>query len=193
VGGATFAPGRSGNAVKLDGTDDAVSTTGVDVSTDKSFTVSAWVQLSQDRSGEVTAVSLDAQQGAKFRLGRVKNQFEDAWVFEMPEQNGTVTKAALSVLPTEVVDENGNPKWTHLSGVYDHKSKRTRLYVDGHRTGDGTLLTPWLSGGGLQLGRSKQNNAYGGYWPGRIDDVRVYTGGLNSDRVLELFNSYGPA
>jgi hypothetical protein len=193
VGGATFASGRSGNSVKLDGVDDAVSTTGVDVPTDKNFTVSAWVQPSEDRNGEVTAVSLDAGQGTKFRLGRVKNQYEDSWFFEMPEQNGTVTKAALSVLPTEIVDEDGNPKWTLLTGVYDAASKRLRLFIDGSRVGDGTLLTPWAGTGGLQLGRSKQGNGYSGYWPGRIDDVRIYSVGLNTERVTELYNSYGAA
>jgi hypothetical protein len=193
VGGATFAPGRSGNSVKLDGVDDAVSTSGVDVLTDKNFTVSAWVQPSEDRDGEMTAVSLDAGQGTKFRLGRVKNQYEDAWFFEMPEQNGTVTKAALSVLPTEIVDENGNPKWTLLTGVYDAASKRLRLFIDGARVGDGTLLTPWSAAGGLQLGRAKQGTGYNGYWPGRIDDVRIYSVGLNTERVNELYESYGAA
>lgn len=189
-GGATFGPGRSGNAVQLDGVDDAVSTTGIDLRTDQNFTVSTWVNLREAKNGEVTAVSLDSGQGGKFRLGHIKDSYENsfgAWSFEMPEQNGTITQAALSVLPTEV----GEDKWTHLVGVYDARAKKIWLYVNGLRVGDGTLVTPWAGGEGLQLGRSKHNNAYGRYWPGRIDDVRVYTGGLNGDRVWELFKSYG--
>nr|WP_225953849.1 LamG-like jellyroll fold domain-containing protein [Kibdelosporangium phytohabitans] len=192
-GGGTFAPGRGqGNAVKLDGVDDAVSTTGMDVRTDQSFTVSTWVNLREAKNGEVTAVSLDSGQGGKFRLGHIKDSYENslgAWTFEMPEQNGTVTQAALSVLPTEV----GEDKWTLLTGVYDARAKKIWLYVNGLRVGDGTLLTPWAGGEGLQLGRSKHDNAYSRYWTGRIDDVRVYTGALSTDRVWELHKSYGSA
>jgi hypothetical protein len=66
-----------------------------------------------------------------------------------------------------------------------------RLYVNGLRVGDGTLLTPWAGGEGLQLGRSKHNGNYSKQWLGRIDDVRVYTGALSGDRVWELRKSYG--
>ncbi|WP_170232281.1 LamG-like jellyroll fold domain-containing protein [Saccharothrix saharensis] len=192
-GGATFGPGRGpGNGVALDGVDDAVSTTGTDVRTDQSFTVSTWVNLREAVDGEVTAVSLDSGQAGKFRLGHVKDDYENslgAWTFEMPEQDGTVTQAALSVLPTEV----GEDKWAHLVGVYDAKAKKIWLYVNGLRVGDGTLLTPWAGGEGLQLGRSKHDNTYSRYWAGRIDDVRLYTGALSTDRVWELHKSYGSA
>nr|BFE50326.1 hypothetical protein GCM10017745_37530 [Saccharothrix mutabilis subsp. capreolus] len=192
-GGASFVPGRGpGNAVELNGVDGAVSTTGLDVRTDQSFTVSTWVNLTVAEDGEVSAVSLDSGQAGKFRLGHVKDGYENslgAWTFEMPEQNGTVTQAALSVLPTEV----GEDKWAHLVGVYDARAKKIWLYVNGLRVGDGTLLTPWAGGEGLQLGRSKHDGTYGRYWPGRIDDVRVYTGALSTDRVWELHKSYGSA
>jgi hypothetical protein len=189
-GGATFQPGRSGNAVQLDGVDDAVSTTGIDLRTDQSFTVTAWVNLRKTNDGEVTAVSLDSGQSGKFRLGHIKDRFDNsrgAWIFEMPEQNGSIPKAALSTLETEV----GDDKWTHLVGVYDAKAKKIWLYVNGLRAGDGTLRTPWAGGEGLQLGRSKHNNTYSRHWLGRIDDVRVYTGALSGDRVWELRKSYG--
>ncbi|GAA2793139.1 hypothetical protein GCM10010452_21900 [Crossiella cryophila] len=191
-GGAAFEPGRSGNAVKLNGVDGAVSTTGIDVRTEANFTVSAWVNLQATEDGETTAVSLDGGKGVKFRLGHKKDRRTNAhgtWIFEMPEQNGTITQAALSTLPTEI----GPDKWTHLTGVYDARARKVWLYVNGKRVGDGTLVTPWSGAGGLQLGRAKQDNGYGRHWPGRLDDVRVYTGGLNGDRVKELVQSYGPA
>ncbi|MGO1056096.1 LamG domain-containing protein [Crossiella sp. CA198] len=192
IGGAVFGPGRTGKAVGLNGKDGAVQTGGIDVRTDQSFTVSAWVNLRMTENGEMSAVSLDADQGQgrKFRLGHVKddrdNQF-GTWVFELPETNGRITSVATSALPTEI----GDSKWTHLTGTYDAETKTLWLYVNGLRVGDGTLKDPWHSAKNLQLGRAKFGDTDTQHWLGRIDDVRFYTGNLGSDRVWELYKSYG--
>ncbi|WP_281904608.1 LamG-like jellyroll fold domain-containing protein [Phytohabitans aurantiacus] len=200
-GGASFAPGRVGNAVRLDGRDDAVSTAGVDLRTDASFTVTAWVHIgsvgcdletvSQCKSD---AVTLDGERASKFRMGHIVDDSQHpsgAWFFEMPEPDGRVTKAVVSSDPEELIG------WAHLTGVYDAPSRKIWLYVDGKRIGDGTLDTPWHPDGGLQIGRGKVAGAAAEFWPGLVDDVRLYTGVLDKDRVLALYRSYpaedGPA
>ncbi|MEV4058106.1 LamG domain-containing protein [Amycolatopsis sp. NPDC049688] len=200
--GAQLVPGRVGNAVKFDGTTGAVSTTGVDLRTDDSFTVSAWVYL--DRKSDVvskfTAVSVDGNRTSKFRLGHVADEMnaycfdgvgdENAcgkWVFEMAESDSdsaVVTKAAVSTLPAEI------NTWTFLTGVYDKQSHKTWLYVDGKRVGDGTLLSTWQSTGGAVLGRGRVAGQSAQYWPGSIDDVRLYTGALDRDHIQSLYGSY---
>lgn len=188
-GGATFAPGRAANAIKLDGTDDFAVTQGVDVRTDGSFTVSTWVQL-DEKSGQVTAVSVDGGVAGKFRLGHVTDGWSypnGAWLFEMPEQDGSVTRAAVSTLDTEI----GPDRWTLLTGVYDHTAGSLWLYVDGERIGEGVLLAPWHADNtGLRIGAAKEEDGLKQYWPGRVDDVRMYTGALPTQAIKTLKNSY---
>jgi hypothetical protein len=201
VGGASFTPGRVGNAVTFDGVDDAATTSGVDLRTDQAFTVSAWVRLPTRGCGSdavracrMDAVTIDGARTSKFRLGYVLDADSDnlqlgAWTFEMPESdddNARVTKAAVSTLPSEL------NTWVHLAGVYDPATKRVWLYVNGTRVGDGTLNTPWqpTGAGGLAIGRGKVGGSPKEYWPGNVDDVRLYTGQLDKDRIFALYHSY---
>jgi hypothetical protein len=201
--GASFAPGRVGNAVSLDGAHGSVSTTGIDLRTDQSFTVSTWVYL--DRKSDIVskfaALSQDGTHTSKFRLGHVADEMNSfcfdgssdnpnacgAWTFEMTEADtdaAPVSKAAVSTLPAEI------NTWTHLVGVYDQQTKKTWLYVNGSRVGDGTLNTPWPSSGGVQIGRAMTAGNPAQYWPGKADDVRIYTGVLDKERILSLYKSY---
>ncbi|WP_243727185.1 LamG-like jellyroll fold domain-containing protein [Actinocrispum wychmicini] len=194
--GATFAPGRVGNAVKFDGTTGTVTSTGVDLRTDDSFTVAAWAYLPDQQCDLATAsecrrtvLSVDGTRTSKFRLGHVVDQdhLRGYWTFEMPESdtdNAPITQAAVDVAPADV------NAWVHLVGVYDKQAKTIRLYVDGTRRGDGTVNTPWQASGGVAIGRGKVNGAAAQFWPGTVDDVRLYTGPLTGDRIDELYGSY---
>ncbi|GLH95300.1 hypothetical protein Pa4123_05720 [Phytohabitans aurantiacus] len=174
-GDAGFTVGRVGNAVRFDGSGDAVTTPGVDVRTDKAFTVTAWVKLGSDRCVcKTEAVGIPG----KMSLGHVKDgdQFQwGAWYFEMPEPDGRVTKASLATRLEEV------GSWVHLAGVYDPATKAVVLHVDAVRHDEGTLNTAWNSTGGVVMGRT---------WDGDVDDVRLYTGALDNGRLADLYNAY---
>ena len=198
TGGATHAPGRLGNALAFDGTGSA-TTQGVDLRTDESFTVSAWVRLPEKPTCEFTedvsscewvALSVDGQNTSKFRLGHVINDDahqEGKWFFEMPESDAVdavVTKAAVTTRPSDI------NQWVHLTGVYDAKYKKVWIYVNGTRIGDGTLNTPWPATNALVIGRGKVGGGPAQHWTGSVDEVRVYTGPLTDDRVSTLHKSY---
>jgi hypothetical protein len=197
AGGVSRVPGRLGNAVQLNGTDGRLATGGVDIRTDANFTVTAWVRL--ERTCDVAAdqfecklvaVSLDgaASGVSKFRLGQVRDRDQHAagaWVFELPEADGTITKAAVPVLPSDF------QKWVHLAGVYDKATGTLWLYVNGTRKGDGRLNQPWQGTGGLQIGRARDATGnVGQYFSGLVDDVRLYGGLLDDSRIGNLYNSY---
>jgi hypothetical protein len=196
AGGAAFAPGRVGNSVKFDGVDDVAATTGVDVRTDASFSVSAWVRLEGSECDTdvtprclVSAVSQDGggtRPSSKFRLGHVEDDqgHDGNWVFEMAEEDGTVTEAAFEVVPGQL------NSWVHLTGTYDATAKAIYLYVNGVRKDDGTLLGTWQATGGLQIGRGWEGGAPSGFWKGSVDDVRMYGGALTADRVSALYRGY---
>jgi hypothetical protein len=197
AGGVTRVPGRLGNAVQFNGTDGRLATGGVDLATDADFTVTAWAYLDETCSltpsqfeCKLAAVSLDgtATGASKFRLGhrRDRNQHrQGVWFFEMPESNGDITMAAVPVLPSDF------GKWVHLAGVYDKATGTLWLYVNGTRKGDGRLNQPWSTTGGLQIGRARDTTGTAGqYFTGTVDDVRLYSGALNDDRIRNLYGSY---
>ncbi|KFU75740.1 hypothetical protein BB31_40040 [Amycolatopsis lurida NRRL 2430] len=204
--GTQFAPGRVGNAVQFDGKTGAIGTTGADLRTDDSFSVSAWVYMDRksDIVSKLTAVSIDGERTSKFRLGHVADEmnatcfggeFENPnacgkWVFEMAETDtdaAPVTKAAVPTFPAEI------NSWVHLAGTYDRQAKKTWLYVNGNRVGDGTLLTRWQAPGATQIGRGLVADKPGQHWTGKVDDVRLYTTALDRDRMVGLYRSYPAA
>ncbi|MER7432888.1 LamG domain-containing protein [Nonomuraea rubra] len=192
TGGAGFTAGKFGNAVALDGRDDAVSTEGLELSTDKSFSISAWIWLDSaqcaTRVCRKDAVSIDGGGPfSKLRLGYFQDTDsapEGKWIFEMPEPNGEVTEAAVSRQPSE------DQGWVFLTGVYDAPTQKIWLYVDANRIDDGTLRRPWKSTGGMRVGRGTLDNAPVAFWDGRVDEVRMYSAPLDKDRVTALFRSY---
>jgi hypothetical protein len=200
LSGATHVPGKLGNALSFNGVDNTVSTAGVDIDTSASFTVATWVKLRRtcDLGGnlncKLTAVSLDGGQTSKFRLGHLVDSNENlfgAWQFEMPAADGSVAKAAVSAIESDM------NTWVHLVGVYDAPAHQIWLYVNATRQGDGTLNTPWTATGGLKLGRGRVNNVAAEFWPGEVDDVRMYVGALDKSRIANLYSAYpaagGPA
>lgn len=202
--GASFGPGRAGPSITLNGTS-AVSTSGVDLRTDQSFTVSAWVKLTDPGGcGGVcasTAVSLDGGPGnpsTKFRLGHRIDPIKapgprGKWVFGMtPRTSDEENVAAISVNPGEF------NTWMLLVGVYDAANKKIELYVysdiphDEPDYATGAVTVPWHGSGGLQIGRGTNagDGRPGEYWKGTIDDVRLYTGNLDAARLNALYKSY---
>ncbi|TDC48657.1 LamG domain-containing protein [Jiangella ureilytica] len=194
--GATRVPGYLGNAVDLDGEDDHVSVTGVDVRSDASFSVSAWVRLEEtcdpgdEFSCSRTAVSLDGADTSKFRLGHKVDQGQNdpgVWVFEMPsaDESEVQPPAAVTVIPSDLEE------WVHLVGVYDATTGQLWLYVNGTRKGGATLLEPWQADGALAIGRGLDAAGEPGqFFHGKVDDVRVYGGALDDARIGNLYDSY---
>ncbi|MFJ6673286.1 LamG domain-containing protein [Actinosynnema sp. NPDC091369] len=192
VGGAAFAPGRLGNAIGLDGVDDAVSTTAVP-RTDEDFTVSAWVHLPNNNCTTTkckrVAVSQDGDRNSKFRLGFVKDREHPYgnWLFEMPEADTDTTVITAAAVSAESADFGS---WVHLVGVYNKSAKRILLYVNSNRVGEGTVESSWRATGGVQIGRGRLAGGPAELWPGSVDDVRLNTGSLDDDAVSALYESY---
>lgn len=149
--------------------------------------------LGDESSITNAAVSIDGVRTGRFRIGHVIDNDthpRGAWVFEMPESdtdNAQITESAGSVEPSEA------STWVHLVGVYDAPNHRIWLYVNGNRVDDGTVNTPWQATSGLRIGRGKINGAAAQFWPGSVDDVRVYQTALAADAVWQLYSSFPPS
>jgi hypothetical protein len=210
--------GVVGNALELDGVDDHLSASDLDVRTDGSFTVSAVVQLDREKActwddweeggtepgpGECvhTALSLDgASDGdSRFRLGYQAGA--DAahengdWVFEMSNEDRTKV-ASVGLFRCDPFNPDPDApcdfdRPVHLTGIFHAPTGKIWLFVDAVRVSEGDGVQAWPSPGDLQIGRGRDDSGDPAeYFPGVVDDVRAYTGAFNDTRVKELHAFY---
>jgi hypothetical protein len=174
-------PGRHGQGLRLDGTSGAQVTTtnGPTVDTTKTFAVSAWARL--DRiGGHPAIVSQDSNRTAAFQL---QANPDGRWVFatfsDDVDHGGTHYRAT-SATPVKV------GAWTHLLGTYDAASGAQRLYVNGRLEATVIRSRVWRGTGPLTIGRSWWFGTQVDFWPGTIDEVRVYDRGLSAKEIHDL-------
>jgi len=175
------------------------------VNTQESFTVSAWVYLT-DTSANRVVLSAPGAHGSAFAL--YYSSSYNKWVF-----NRTATDVASNAVALRSLADTTAPPlrvWTHLAAVFDTHDDAVatndtiQLYVNGRPQGSPVVLsslssayTPWASTEGLQFGRSKSTDStYGSYFRGRIDEVQVWQRKLDPAEVMEqsqLLESSVPA
>lgn len=181
-GAASWTYGWLDGALALDGVDGHAQTGGPVADTRNSFTVTAWTQLDHLPTADTTAVAQAGDRAAGFQLGF--DQEQGRWVFGMATADtdaASVVRTRSDAIPTPL-------EWTHLAGVYDALAGQLRIYVNG-RLASSTVVdhvSTWNATGPLQLGRTKAEGAFTGYWPGAVDDVRVYDSALSAEQIAQL-------
>ncbi|MCP2345369.1 LamG-like jellyroll fold domain-containing protein [Nonomuraea roseoviolacea] len=181
-GGASWTAGWLDGALALDGVGGYAQTAVPPVNTKAGFTVAAWTQLDYLPARDATAVSQPGTRAAGFQLGFDKEQ--GRWVLGMAASDTDTaalvrTRSDAIAVPLE---------WTHVAGVYDAVRGELSVYVNG-RLAESTVtshVSAWNAVGALQLGRTRSAGAYTGYWPGAVDDVRVYDGPLSAEQIAQL-------
>src|SRR5215471_744765 len=136
------------------------------------FSLAAWVKLD---SPQTSYRSVIMKNGSYFLYGVIGAGYCGA--------GGVMAGFESSSGPQVVCDPNSLSvgQWTHLAMTYDGAA--LRLYRNGvlavtqAATGTATVGT-----GTLQVGASQ----YGEYWPGCLDDVRIYSGTLTASQVAAL-------
>src|SRR5207249_4600497 len=76
--------------------------------------------------------------------------------------------------------------WYHLAGVFDAAARTASLYVNGVLQSTLQFASPWRAGGHTAIGRARWNGASVDWWPGRIDDARLYQGALTAAEIQAL-------
>ncbi|WP_143591437.1 LamG-like jellyroll fold domain-containing protein [Thermoactinospora rubra] len=173
--------GRHGDALWLDGAAGHVNTAGgPTVETDKSFTVAAWVKLDRLDAVSRVAVSQDGSQVSGFALGY--DAAGKKWTFRMraSDAGSAASRTAESATPAVA------GRWTHLVGVYDAATQQVKIYVDGVAGASAGHTTPWKATGSVQLGRARSAGGPADYWPGALDEVRIYSRVLSAEEIHDL-------
>ncbi|MFE0692538.1 LamG-like jellyroll fold domain-containing protein [Streptomyces sp. NPDC058869] len=211
-GGASIGWGFMDSGLELDGVDGYAAAPAVPVDTSASFTIAGWAQAAATPQQGAAVVSAEGSTQSAFALRFVPDAGNSEglgrWEVALPDAD-TSTPAVERVTNTEFYDVR---EWNHLALVYDGFSKQARLYVNGilqelacgDADGDGEAdqagcedLISWAqdtltfkAGKSLQLGRAKTNGAWGGYFPGIIDDVWAFQGALTDTQVEYLATSW---
>lgn len=169
-GAALGAEGRTGTALHLDGTSGyAVSDLSV-VDTSESFSVAAWVRLDRMPDAAAIIAGQPGNHAPGFELYYSKSY--DRWAFNQYTSDTPGAPIARAMAPAAGDAKAG--EWTHLVGVYDGKAKQLRLHVNGKLAGSTAYTTAWEARRGLQLGSSSYSGVPASFFPGTIDDLRIY-------------------
>ncbi|MFJ3710924.1 LamG domain-containing protein [Streptomyces sp. NPDC090053] len=181
VGGASWSShARLGKALDLDGTQGYASAAGAGPDTSRSFTVSAWARPT-GLTHDAVAVSEAGADGSAFALSY--SAASHAWVFSRDTSDSASSAVVRSVSTATPVPG----VWTHLTGVYNAQSGTVQLYVNGVAQGAPVpFATPWQAGGDLQIGRGRSGAAYGGYFPGQIDEIQTWDRALSPKETADL-------
>jgi glucose/arabinose dehydrogenase/chitodextrinase len=168
IGAAWTASGHTGNALIFDGIDDQVvvpDASSLDLTT--GMTLEAWVYPTSALSGGRALVQ--KQVDAYFLNGNTSS--------DRPGVGGTFAGTCCTVLSgTSALPVN---QWTHVAGTYDGAT--LRLYVNGTSVASqaitGSLEVNALP---LRIGGNTHGNEF---FPGRIDDVRIYDRALSASEI----------
>ncbi|MGI5397163.1 LamG domain-containing protein [Streptomyces sp. CA-251251] len=163
------------------------------VNTKDSFTLSAWAYLT-DTSSTKVVLAAPGTNASAFTL--YYSASYKKWVF-----NRTATDTKTGPVYLRALSETGEPPlkvWTHLAGVFDTKGDTDKtndtiqLFVNGRPQGQPVVLntvsstyTPWVSSGGLQIGRSLVGGVWGENFRGRLDEVSVWQRALTGDELAQ--------
>ncbi|MFI0234876.1 LamG domain-containing protein [Streptomyces sp. NPDC017086] len=166
------------------------------VNTRDSFTVAAWVQLT-DASANRVVLSAPGSNNSAFAL--YYSAASRKWVF-----NRTDNDSAGPAFIRSVADQ-ANPSlnvWTHVAGVFktegddnkpdaDPGNDTIQLFINGQPQGKPLQLskvassyTPWAATGGLQFGRALSGGTYGEHHVGLLDEAAVWQRALDPGEIV---------
>jgi hypothetical protein len=177
VNGASWASGKSGEALSFDGIDDCVEIPGL-LGKSRNITISVWANLSVSDTSGAEAVSLGDY--VAIRLDSARNQGVVGFYYDGTTWHATTTGTFYA-----------GAGWHHVVYVIDASNNSQNVYIDGVVMGS-TVHTQSLSyselGSNTFIG--KHGNGISNYdFNGLIDDVRVYNRALSNQEVQNLYNN----
>jgi len=176
LGGATYAAGAVGTGVSLDGSSGRVAVQN-GTRTDASFSVSAWARINKLDVTSATVVSQSGANNVGFSIQY--ESWNDRYVFVLPQTDVTNSPADFVRAPVRpVVGE-----WTHVAGVYDAAQKRISFYVNGVLAGSAPHNPTWSANGYFRVGYHESGGTFAGFFPGMIDEVKLYDRPLSAAEV----------
>ena len=165
VSGATWAAGRNGSGLSLDGVDDHVNLGGLGTFYTAGFTLEAWVRKGTTKK-DVAVVGSWAGNGPML------------WVDHVAGHHQLTLGGSLSTY----LDSGASPAlgaWQHVAATSDGVT--ARYYVDGVQVASRAISGSVGSSNTWRIGA--YGAAPGGFLDGVVDDVRVYNRALSEGEI----------
>jgi hypothetical protein len=171
-----------GGVLSLDGITGEVTAAGPVLDTTASYSVSAWVKLSNLPTQNATVIAQNGTTASAFYLQyNYAHSNAPGWAFKVAQ--GDITDAPLAG-PNIA---GATTDWTHLVGVYNAVTHTAQLYVNGVLAGTATGVTGWAATNPLVIGAAEFNGADTDHLPGLLSDVQAWNYALTSDQVTGLY------
>ncbi|GAB2584665.1 hypothetical protein GCM10027168_16800 [Streptomyces capparidis] len=183
-GAESGATGVDARALHLDGTDDRAVVAAPHIDTSRSFAVSVWARLPRTKPGH-TAVILTQTGTHKSGIELYYSTAYDRWILNQHSADTPEAGSVRAIQTKGAVPQGG--EWAHLAGVHDTVANTLTLYVNGVEAGTATLGNAWTATGPLQIGAGSYNGAPGNFFPGDLDDLRLFDRPLAEGEVRQLF------
>ncbi|MFI9274558.1 LamG-like jellyroll fold domain-containing protein [Kitasatospora sp. NPDC052896] len=170
-----------GTTVAFDGSTGYGATTAPVLTTNTSFTVSAWVKPSSLANG-FALVSQSGSNSSNFQI--YYSSWAHAWAFGLNSADVTTNSLTAIYGPTTGVNSPTVGNWANVLGVYNAATQQMQLYVNGTLAASGSFTaTPWNATGDLQIGRSISSGSYTSYANSLISDIQTYPRALTAAEV----------
>ena len=179
LNGPAWASGQLDGALNFDGSNDHINVPHDDaLSLTETMTLTAWVNAASFGSGYQTILAKDSGgSGSNFWFGA----WQDELLFGF-----FASGSFRAVVTTGLGLQAGN--WYHLAASFDNATGQVRLSVDGAEVHNEILaFSPSAVSADVTIGRSSN----GEYWPGLLDDVRIYDVVLADTEITSLVTAGG--
>lgn len=176
VGGASWVAGHIGaGAVSLNGSTGRITVASSASLTVASMTVSAWVYIPTSISGNWETIIEHNRFGSNW-YGLWKAGGTTKLHFRWGGGGSTFRDFTASISANT---------WYHAVGTYDAATDTAKIYLNG--TLDTTITTAGAPSAATDLLTIGMSNASAEFFPGTVDDVRVYTRALTAADVTDLY------
>lgn len=174
--------GVSGRALALNGADQfAVASPSRATQLGGAMTISAWIKVGADQNGNAAIVSTMSHLERGYEFYVTYEQDERTIAIQLGSNNGiNVTRYGRTPLSAG--------RWYHVAAVYDAHGG-LHAFLNG-QIDDGCLLGQvahhqTVSGEPVHIGRHGEDDI--DFFPGAIDDVRIYSRALSDPEVATLY------
>ncbi|MBR7826391.1 hypothetical protein KDK95_08765 [Actinospica sp. MGRD01-02] len=164
-------PGSSGQGIKI----------GSPVlTTNASYTLSAWVDLTSTPSTYAVVASVKGSSGTAAQIMYSTYDGLDRFIF----QNTATESSSPTWYSAEATASPSTSTWYHLVAVYDAANSTDEFYINGTLVGTASSVQTWAAtAGAFWIGSDEGSSDF----PGYIKNVQAYQRALSSTEVSTLY------
>ena len=170
--------GRLGQALTFNGTSDYIDLGALDVS-GSALTIQAWIFVT-DSSGFTDNDRIISKATGS-------NEADHYWMMSLYDNNALRVRLRTGTTTTTFISEDNalqSNTWQHIAFVYDGAT--VELYTNGRDVGGGAKTGTLATSGAVNANIGRNPGSNGNYFPGIIDDVRIYSTALSASDIFQL-------